>query len=61
MADAYIPRFKQRFEGEIVKAMTDKFGYGHTILIFMGIFAIFLAIKLAMSMGCHSSRLAGFH
>lgn len=29
-------------------SMTDKFGYGHTILIFMGIFAIFLAIKLAM-------------
>ena len=27
MADNYTPRLKQRFEDEIVKAMTEKFGY----------------------------------
>jgi len=27
MADAYIPRLKKRFDDEIVKAMTEKFGY----------------------------------
>jgi large subunit ribosomal protein L5 len=27
VADKYTPRFKQRFEDEIVKAMTEKFGY----------------------------------
>ena len=29
-------------------SMTDKLGYGTTILMFMGLFGIFLAIKLAM-------------
>jgi large subunit ribosomal protein L5 len=27
MADKYVPRMKQRFDAEIVKAMTEKFGY----------------------------------
>jgi large subunit ribosomal protein L5 len=27
MADKYIPRMKQRFDAEIVQAMTEKFGY----------------------------------
>lgn len=27
MADKYVPRLKQRYENEIVKAMTEKFGY----------------------------------
>jgi large subunit ribosomal protein L5 len=27
MADKYIPRMKQRYDAEIVKAMTEKFGY----------------------------------
>jgi large subunit ribosomal protein L5 len=27
MAEKYIPRMKQRFDAEIVKAMTEKFGY----------------------------------
>ena len=27
MAENYVPRMKQRFDAEIVKAMTEKFGY----------------------------------
>lgn len=27
MADKYVPRMKQRYDAEIVKAMTEKFGY----------------------------------
>jgi len=29
MADKYVPRLKQRYEDQIVKAMTDKFGYSN--------------------------------
>jgi large subunit ribosomal protein L5 len=31
MADKYTPRFKQRYEAEIVKAMTEKFGYTNAL------------------------------
>ena len=31
MADRYVPRMKQRYDDQIVKAMTEKFGYGNRL------------------------------
>ena len=33
MADTYTPRFKTKFEDEIVKAMTEKFGYTNRLQV----------------------------
>ncbi len=33
MADKYIPRMKKRYEDEIVKAMTEKFGYSNHLAV----------------------------
>ena len=44
MADAYTPRFKAKYNTEIVKAMTDKFGYGNA-------FEVPKLIKITINMG----------
>ncbi len=44
MADAYTPRFKAKYNSEIVKAMTDKFGYGNA-------FEVPKLIKITINMG----------
>ena len=31
MADNYLPRLRKRYDDEIVKAMTEKFGYGNRL------------------------------